>query len=113
MYLRLSKLLTATRKENAESLVLRKNKTNKQTKSFIHNEISLIVQITYFCSQSTIISNTGNYYSTIFTVPKENRCLNSIITQVILHFLSFDMVSSSETSRNHAAAFLKISASVL
>ena len=54
-------------------------------------------------------------FSTIFTEPEENNCF-SFIAQVIIIATSFSVilfVSSSETSRNRAAAILKISASVL
>ena len=52
-----------------------------------------------------------NNYS--FIEPEENNCF-SIIAQVIIRATAFYfilLVSSLETSRNHAAAILKISAS--
>ena len=57
----------------------------------------------------------GRDYSTIFTEPEENNCF-SIIAQVIIREIAFSfilLVFSSKTSRNHAVAILKISASVL
>ena len=50
-----------------------------------------------------------------FTEPEEKNCF-SIIAQVIIRATAFSfilLVSSSKTSRNHVAAILKISASVL
>ena len=54
-------------------------------------------------------------YSTIFTEPEENNRF-SIIAQVIIRGTAFSfilLVSSLKTSRNRAAAILKISASIL
>ena len=54
-------------------------------------------------------------FSTIFTEHKENNCF-SIIAQVIIRATAFSfilLVFSVKTSRNRAAASLKISASVL
>ena len=54
-------------------------------------------------------------YSTIFTEPEENNFF-SIIAQVIIRATAFSFilfVSSSNSSRNRAAAILKIGASVL
>ena len=55
-----------------------------------------------------IIPETKGDYSTIFTSPEENNCF-SIITQVIIRATAFSFISfasSSETSRNSAAAIL-------
>ena len=54
-------------------------------------------------------------YSTIFTEHEDNNCF-SIIAQVIIRATAFSfilLVSASNSSRNRAAAILKISASVL
>ena len=51
----------------------------------------------------------------MFTEPGENNCF-SIITQVIIRATTFSFIlflSSSKTSRNRAAAILKIGALVL
>ena len=55
-------------------------------------------------------------YLTIFTSPEENNnyCFG-IIAQVIIRGTAFSfilLVSSLETSRNHASAIMKISASI-
>ena len=66
-----------------------------------------------FSSRETV-RRRGDY-STMFTEPEKNNCF-SIIAQVIIRATAFSfflLVSSLKTSRNRAAAILKISASVL